>query len=142
MLAWRGALPVMKRVVPLPILVRLMASRTDPREERNGQAQRIVELAERIFDIQNSDQNCLDRSMVTYRYLSKTGVDPQLVIAFRKGAPTILGHAWVTVDGMPIHDSLQALEEFEPLVAFGSDGERVQLVRAKTWPREVVSKRM
>jgi hypothetical protein len=121
MLAWRAALPVMERVVPLPTLVRLMGCHFRVRD-RNGQAQRIVELAERVFNASSSGQNCLARSMVTYRYLSKTSVEPQLVIAFRKGAAPVLGHAWVTVDAMPIHDSPQMLDEFEPLVVFSSAG--------------------
>ena len=123
MLAWRTVLPVLERVVPLRTLVRIMAPRSRVRDDRKGEAHRIVYLAERVFDIRNSCQNCLERSMVTYRYLSKTGVDPELVIAFRKGAAPVLGHAWVTVDGMPMHDSPGALEEFEPLVTFSSAGQ-------------------
>ena len=123
MLAWRTALPVLERVVPLRTLVRLMAPRSCVRDDREAKAHRIVYLAERVFDTRSSGKNCLERSMVTYRYLSKTGVDPQLVIAFRKGAAPFLGHAWVTVDGMPMHDSPRALDEFEPLVTFSSAGQ-------------------
>jgi hypothetical protein len=121
MLAWRAILPVLERVVPMPTLVRLMGYHPRVRD-RNGEPQRIVELAERVFDNPSSSQNCLGRSMVTYRYLSKTSVEPQLVIAFRKGAAPVVGHAWVTVDALPVHDSPDALDEFEPLVIFSSAG--------------------
>ena len=125
MIAWRAALPVMERFVPLPTLVRVMGCHFRVRDRNDHQTQRIVELAERVFAAPSSSRNCLGRSMVTYRYLSKTRVEPQLVIAFRKGAAPVLGHAWVTVDAMPIHDSPQALDEFEPLVIFSSAGECV-----------------
>jgi hypothetical protein len=126
MLAWRAALPVLERVVPLPTLVRLMGRHSRARD-RNGQPQRIAALAERVFAAPRTPRNCLARSMVTYRYLSTTSLAPQLVIAFRKGGAPVLGHAWVTVDEVPLHDSPEALAEFEPLVTFG--------------PRDVVSGR-
>ena len=108
--------------MPLPSLVRLMAARADVRADRHGRAQRIADLAERVFGLRNSDQNCLERSMVSYRYLSKAGADPQLVIAVRKGTAPARGHAWVTVDGMPVHDSPSVLHDFESLVTFDSAG--------------------
>jgi hypothetical protein len=141
MLAWRAALPVMERVVPLPTLVRLMGCHRRVRD-RNGQAQRIVELAERVFHVPSSGQNCLARSLVIYRFLSKTSVEPQLVIAFQKGAAPVLGHAWVTVNAIPIHDSPQALDEFEPLVVFSPAGGCRQPTRATTLPRDVVPRRI
>ncbi len=122
MLAWRAALPVLERLLPLPRLVRLMAARPYVRRDRAGRAEGIVDLAERVFDLGRSHENCLERSMVTYRYLSKTGAEPQLVLAVRKGTAPARGHAWVTVDGMPVHDSPSLLRDFESLVTFGSSG--------------------
>jgi Transglutaminase-like superfamily len=92
--------------------------------------------------VPSSGQNCLARSLVIYRFLSKTSVEPQLVIAFQKGAAPVLGHAWVTVNAIPIHDSPQALDEFEPLVVFSRAGGCRQPTRATTSPRDVVPRRI
>jgi len=118
MFAWRAILPVLERVMPLPTLIRLMTARPDRRSDRDIRAQRVVDLAERVFGVRGSDQNCLERSIVTYRYLSKLGADPQLVIAIRKGTTPARGHAWVTMNEMPVHDSPAALHDFESLVSF------------------------
>jgi hypothetical protein len=122
MLAWRAILPVLKYLVPLPRLVRLMHVRPAVGARRLDREQRIARLAERVFDVGRPNDDCLELSLVSYRYLGQLGADPQLVIAIRKEGQPAPGHAWVTVDGVPVHDSPSLLDDFVSVVTFDSGG--------------------
>jgi hypothetical protein len=118
--AWSLVLPVLKRLVSLPTLVRLMcrepAGRRSDEDER-----RIVRSAGRIYRLRRPG-SCLERSLLAYRYLSSASSDPHLVIGVRREERDVIGHAWVLVDGSPVYESSVALESFVPVVAFASDG--------------------
>jgi Transglutaminase-like superfamily len=122
MLAWRAILPVLKYIMPLPRLIGVMQH---PRRARGARRldreERVATLAERVFRVGRASEDCLELSLVLYRYLGETGADPRLVIAIRKDglAP---GHAWVSVDGVPVHDSPLLLEDFVSVVSFDSGG--------------------
>src|SRR5687767_15395950 len=45
------------------------------------------------------DRNCLRRSVLLYRELSRVGSGPTLNIGFRRGSGGLEGHAWVMLDG-------------------------------------------
>jgi hypothetical protein len=66
--------------------------------------------------------NCLERSLLAYRFLTRANADPRLVVGVRIGENGLLGHAWVTLDGEPIHESSAAISEFSRVVEFGPDG--------------------
>jgi hypothetical protein len=126
MLAWSLVLPFGKRVLPLPRLVRLVRARTrtarrDPRRE-----QAIAELSAWVFKSRPpaARHNCLERGLVAYRYLARAGAEPMLVVGMPRTAGGH-GHVWVSVDGAAVHDSAEALAEFDPLLAFASDGRLV-----------------
>jgi hypothetical protein len=46
------------------------------------------------------DRDCLQRSLLLYRELSKAGADPTLMVGFRRTADRTEGHAWVTAQGV------------------------------------------
>jgi hypothetical protein len=127
MLAWALALPALKRIVPLPTLVRVMwksgaTSQRDPDRE-----QRIARLAGWFARATNPSNAgaCLQRSLLTYRFLSESHADPRLMVAFRKTDAALAGHAWIVVDGQAIGEPAGALDDFLPVVAFGAHGARV-----------------
>jgi hypothetical protein len=76
-----------------------------------------------------SRDNCLERALVTYRYLCQAGARPELVMGVARGEKGVHGHAWVAVDGHPVHDTAGELARFEPVLRFGSDGSLVRLPR-------------
>jgi hypothetical protein len=124
MAVWRLMLPLLKRRMALPGLVRMMweGERSPaPRPERQV---RIAELTTLVFRSDHRDRpgNCLDRSLVAYRYLSAAGADPELRIGLRRGDGLLRGHAWVTVDDRPVEESAEPLEQFAEVVTFHSDG--------------------
>jgi hypothetical protein len=123
MLVWAGILPVLKRVVPLSRLVTVMA----PRRRRAPDAKRtqdVVTLARWMYRTRLFRDNCLERSLVTYRYLPTGNEGSLLVLGVRKGDDGPPGHAWLIVNGVAVHDSDETLEKLIPVVAFDLDGRR------------------
>lgn len=118
--AWSLVLPVLKRLLPLPSLVRLMSGkgsgrRSDAREEQ------VVRSARRVYRMRRPG-SCLERSLLVYRYLSNANADPRLVIGVRREDSDVIGHAWVLVDGSPLYESSASLELFSTVVEFAPDG--------------------
>jgi Transglutaminase-like superfamily len=116
------ALPVLKRTFPLTRLVRLMwlPKRVPGRDpEREERTIRVVARLSRA-----SGGNCLARSLVLYRYLSRMDADPRLVVGMAK-PDEFLGHVWVTVDGRPLLETLETLRGYEEVTTFGDQGRRV-----------------
>jgi Transglutaminase-like superfamily/Coenzyme PQQ synthesis protein D (PqqD) len=64
----------------------------------------------------------LERGLVAYRYLSRAGASPELVVGVAKEMQGVHGHVWVTVDGRAVHDSPSTLAGFEPIFVVKSDG--------------------
>jgi transglutaminase superfamily protein len=123
MLAWSAVLPIGKRVLPLPRLVQLLLPRARARERDRRREAAIESLSEWVFKSRPPSvrDNCLERGLVAYRYLVRAGADPTLVVGMPR-TPGGHGHVWVSVDGTPVHDSAEQLAQFEPVLAFASDG--------------------
>jgi transglutaminase superfamily protein len=116
---WLCVLPVLKRTLALERLVRLMwlsprtASRDSSREQRTT---RIIARLSRT-----SGGNCLERSLVLYRYLARANADPHLVVGMAK-PDEYLGHVWVTVHGQPLLETPESLGSYTEIVSFGHGG--------------------
>src|SRR5438045_7408931 len=126
MLAWSAVLPVAKRVLPLPRLVRLLRPRSQ-RNQRDRSREAALELLSAwVFKSRprGARDNCLERGLIAYRYLARAGAEPTLVVGMPR-TPGRPGHVWVTVDGAAVHDGLETLAELEPAVAFAGDGHLV-----------------
>jgi hypothetical protein len=126
MLGWAAALPVLKRRMPLPKLVE-----TAVPDERAGPARRpetVVALSRWVYRIPFLRDNCLEKSLLTYRYLPADPGRYLLVLGVRtsdaEGSP---GHAWLTIDGDPVHDTAEALADLVPILAFDSAGRREEI---------------
>ena len=124
-LGWSLALPVLKRLLPLPALARLMWR--DPvqarRPDRDVRIATLTRLVPRLPTLGLRD-NCLERSLVAYRLLAEAGARPRLVVAVGHDGGALQGHVWVTVGGRPIHDGERSLDGFVPTVVFGDVGRR------------------
>jgi hypothetical protein len=123
-LGWSLVLPIAKRTLPLPRLLRLMRPRRRTLQRDPHREAAIASLAAWVFKTRppGARDNCLERGLVAYRYLSRAGAGPELVLGVAKGTDGVLGHAWVTVDGQPLHDSPATLAGFEPILVVKSDG--------------------
>ena len=134
MCVWCCGLRVLKHVVPLPMLVELV--RRKPRGCRPGNdARKIVILARwacratRWCSLGSpTNASCLERALLTYRYLTGLDANPTLVIGVRPGlvrGDPLSGHAWVTLDGAALDDTDEALDGFFSVIAFAADGRRI-----------------
>jgi hypothetical protein len=123
MLLWAVILPVLKRVVPLSRLVTVMAPRHRSAADTK-RTQDVVTLARWMYRTRALRDNCLERSLITYRYLPAGNEGSLLVLGVRKGDDGPPGHAWLMVNGVPVHDSDETLEKLVPVVAFDLQGRR------------------
>ena len=142
MMLWACCLPVLKRLMPLPMLVRLVRSRASGRGRQPGPDEQLVTFARWSCRLTTSSRgNCLARGLVLYRYLGAVGAQPELRVGFRRGdAGRVLGHAWVVVDGQPVGEDVTALAPFEVTVAFGPDGYARRPMDARGYGAEPVAR--
>jgi hypothetical protein len=113
---------VFKHFVPLRWLARW--AWCPPNRPRDREAERrMVESVLRLSQLAGlRDRDCLQRSLLLYRVLSRAGADPRLMVGFLRRSDRIHGHAWVTVDGHPVIESEPSLLHLSPALSFGSRG--------------------
>jgi Transglutaminase-like superfamily len=124
MVGWRLVLPVLKGRLSLTRLVGLMWRGERARPVTAAREARVAEIARVVFRSEHVSRqgNCLERSLVLYRYLSAAGADPHLVVGMRGNEAPVRGHAWVTVRGEPVEEPPQSLEGLARVVSFHGDG--------------------
>jgi hypothetical protein len=128
MLGWSLVLPLLKRTVPLPGLVLMLHSGASVTARDPAREEAVADISEWVFRSRprKTRDNCLERALVTYRYLCRAGAEPTIVVGMAKrdqlGRAQLAGHVWVTVDGRPVHDDPQRMEGFAALAAFAADG--------------------
>ena len=120
MLAWRLVLPALKRIVSIDTLARAMTRGRGPLPEEDS----VVRLASWIYGSRplTGGDNCLERSLLLYRYLSQTNPETRLVVGFRNGERAVEGHAWVAVGERSMGADTDERGEYAPLIAFGPEG--------------------
>jgi hypothetical protein len=133
MLSWGVTLRMLKHTVALPKLVRLARWRKDDRHDPCGrdEQEKVVTLARwACRPMPWSDRgSCLERSLVTFRYLTALRANPTLVIGMAPRSQEfdlIHGHVWVVVDGQPVGESAASLSEFHPVMTFDAAGDVVR----------------
>jgi transglutaminase superfamily protein len=114
MLAWNYSLRGLKGVLPFKTLLRL--ARPAPRA---GVDQVQLARVELLLHRMSRHGDCLERSLVAYRFLLRAGARPTLYLGFDRDPPRRDGHAWVTVDGLPLLESSDFLERFAPVAVIG-----------------------
>lgn len=130
MAGWALVVPVLKFLIPLPRLVRIVTPRPRRKTAEPYRVQRLTGLLYGSGAFHLSD-NCLERSLVTFRYLAAAGATPTLVVGMRIQDAGYVGHAWVTVDGQLMHDAAELVSTLSPVVAFTADGQIVRPAEPK-----------
>ena len=119
-LVWRVALPVLKYLLPIGTLTRLMWVKPRAGDGRpSGQPDAVLNAWRRGGRLLVSP-NCLERSLLLYRLLSREGANPTIVFGVDR-TETVAGHAWVEVDGAVVHDAGTA--EYTRVATFGINGQ-------------------
>jgi hypothetical protein len=122
MLPWVLLLPALKRLLPLPRLARLMWAA--PAASRRADADDVLALAGMLTHYRPlpSRGNCLERSLLAYRYLARAGLEPSLIVGVAgSDGGGLAGHAWVELAGVPLREP-EGVERFTRVVAFVSEG--------------------
>ncbi len=121
---WALVLPVLKHVVALPRLASFMWSdgRGVPDSREVDRVVRFSWAAARLRPLPKRD-NCLERSLIAYRYLSALNASPSLVLGMRLDEHTDHGHAWVRLAGGPI--AAEDVSHFTPVLELGPHGRPV-----------------
>jgi hypothetical protein len=125
MAGWAPLLPILKFALPLPRLVRLLAAKPR-RSDRDVEAERrIARLAAVVYRSRGVGvrDNCLERSLVAYRFLGRANAHPELVVGMRTDEGGVIGHVWVTVDGKAVHDPPGRLAKMSQMMSFDAAGE-------------------
>jgi len=121
MLGWAAVLPILKRRMALPRLVETAR----PASRAHARPETVIALARWVYRVPGFTDNCLEKSILTYRYLPAGPNSYKLVLGVRRaeseGPP---GHAWLTIDGEPVHDTAEALADLVPIVVFDGEGRR------------------
>jgi hypothetical protein len=115
------ALGALKHVVPVQTLARWAwrppAGPADPEHVRRAIAR--VWRTQGLLNL--GDRDCLQRSLLLYRELSRLGADPTLTIGFRQSAQHLQGHAWVTTPEEAVAEPA-GVTGYVPAIRFGRDG--------------------
>jgi hypothetical protein len=122
MLGWRLILRPLKRFVPLSRLVPLVCRPRATESRRLGREARVLTLADRLCRGRLARGTCLERSLLSYRFLTEAGANPKLIIAVRREVDSFQWHAWVTRDGQPVHERAESLQAYIPVVVFDGQG--------------------
>lgn len=124
--AWTLAVARLKRRLPIERLVRIVS--TEPTMGRDPEVEaKIVTWAWRASRrrLGASPENCLDRSLVAFRYLGWAGAQPRLYLGVRREADEMTGHAWLAVDGEPVREPVSIAQDFAALIEFDARGRRI-----------------
>ena len=117
---------VLKHVVPLSRLARWAwsppAGAGDDTAVDPERAVRAVTRISRRFAV--TDRDCLQRSLVLYRELSRAGARPTLVMGFAPGTSGLAGHAWVETEARGPGRSVlsEDVSAYSAAAAFGDGG--------------------
>jgi hypothetical protein len=124
MLAWRLALPVMMRALPLASLARLAWPRRRSRARRRDREEQVTRIATRLYGrvAAGGEDHCLERCLLAYRFLAQAGAEPLLACGLRRADTGMIGHAWIVLDGRPFAHADEEIDGFTLVTAFGHGG--------------------
>ena len=115
-------LGLLKHLVPLRSLAKWTWCETTGPRDRLAERRLTANVLRLSKLLRIADRDCLQRSLLLYRVLSRAGADPTLVAGFQRRNGRIIGHAWVVVDGRAVVESDADLLKFSPALGFGSRG--------------------
>ena len=123
-LAWRLVLPFLKRTLAIDRLVALMRAHAPAQRRLPNRPERIAQIAALVCRprLLRSQDNCLERSLIAYRYLFAIGAGPELVIGIRRADGGIAGHAWLALEGRPVGEPADMVQKFTEVISFTGAG--------------------
>lgn len=114
-------LRVLTHHVRLETLVR-WAWREPSRAPFRRDAQTVAAHARALSRLCGASRDCLPRSLLLYRELSRRGADPRLRIGFLRAGAALVGHAWIVLNGEPLGEPRDLVASLVPICEFGPRG--------------------
>jgi len=118
-----AALGVLERTRPIAKVAAWAWRRPTGHRRDHAEEQRVIGCVVKLARfVGAADRQCLRRSLLLYRELSRLGANPALCVGFRKRGDVTEGHAWVVVSGRPIGEGDWSSAGFETALSFGVEG--------------------
>lgn len=97
---------------------------TGPRAARYADEEaRVIACVVRLHQLLGGrDDDCVPRSLLLYRELSRLGADPRLCVGFKPAEGGVVGHAWVEVAGRAVGEADPVPAGFNKQLVFGEGG--------------------
>lgn len=116
------ALGVLKQVMPLERLAKRAWQPPRPNSSHRPRAEIVGRVLQAGRWCGLPDRDCVQRSLLLFRELSRHGFRPVLIMGLRKEGERVTGHAWVEVDGAPVAEPAEAVAVFTTIARFGDGG--------------------
>ena len=111
MAGWVLALSVLIRLLPLPRVLRVVATAPRPKQAtQSPAAERLAQLIDLLLGLNLFvfTPTCWKRAPVLQRYLALNGIETRILFGVRKTDGTPLdGHAWLEHNGQPVFETTQ-----------------------------------
>lgn len=105
MLWWTAYFRFRKRRASLASLVRTASCPVGERPDRE-QWLRVARLSRQASKLLGgADDGCLERALVSYRFLRRAGARPTIVLGMKPSPAGWQGHAWIELGGAPFADA-------------------------------------
>lgn len=121
MRALGGHLPELMQQ-PLPQAMQALAAKAEPIDLPEHDVRRLADLAA-LFARESPLGICLRRSLLRYHFLKRAGLPLSVAFGARlrqnaapdgeAGSRAVAGHAWVTLNGSPYHESHENWRNFQ-----------------------------
>lgn len=114
-------MPLLLRWLRLPTLLKILTPSEGVSQKKKEQIEKIVLftgfiLGSRIV----GKKTCLKRSLVLYHFLRRAGVDVEIDLGIAKNDTELIGHSWLTYNGLPYLESEVVIKNYQPM--FSSKG--------------------
>src|SRR5215467_4130574 len=121
---WLFWLPVMLRIHTIPMLLKRLARGEKYESKRPMQLTDAVGIVTRICNLRPFcsrffPKECLRRSLMLYRTLTRIGHPVQIHFGVLKDEKNLTGHSWVTIAGQPLADTT-ASARFKVIYSYSS----------------------
>lgn len=113
------------RMKSLPLVLDCMNSRTTSGTPDAAVMEDLVYYVDRWLGMfpYNTKGNCFPRSLALYRFARRLGYGVMFHCGVRRESSGLDGHAWLTLDGQPFHESGPNWQRFTVTYSYPSDPE-------------------
>lgn len=111
-------LPVLLRFCGIERIVAFLTPPPPARGRRQPSRERIAYVCLRMlgaYDRLWYRSNCLRRSLLLYHCLRTAGTPAVIHFGVKQGSDALLGHCWLTVDGVLVNDRAEMVSQFTPM---------------------------